>query len=181
MNVRRPFGGEAPTAEAPDPAALAYERGVADGERRAHATLEQRTAELRGEIAASLAALVQHEERREQQTRELLTELALAVASRIVRERVEAGDALAARALAEALEALPTAQPVQARLHPQDLEAVRETLEGELARGRIELVPDETLTPGGCVVRSESGIVDARLETAQGSLRAALEGRPVAS
>ena len=106
-----------------------------------------------------------------------MLDLALAAASRIVRERIEAGDPVAARALREALDALPRATPVKVRLHADDAAAIESALAAEIAAGRITIEPDRGVERGGCLVESSTGIIDATLEVAEAAVRAAAEGR----
>jgi flagellar assembly protein FliH len=54
-----------------------------------------------------------------------------------------------------------------ARLHPRDIETLRELFDGEALRVaalRLEIVPDESLELGGCVIETAAGAFDAKLE-----------------
>jgi type III secretion protein L len=64
------------------------------------------------------------------------------------------------------------------RLNPDDLEPVRRALEknaSELVGSRrVRLAADDAIRPGGCLVETELGIVDARVEQQLRILRGAL-------
>lgn len=69
------------------------------------------------------------------------------------------------------------AQQVTVRLHPGDLAALQAAggMEGALASGaRVQWVADKSIELGGCVVETDGGTLDARLETQVERLRATL-------
>ncbi len=77
--------------------------------------------------------------------------------------------ALGRTVIREALE-LAAGQPhIELHLHPDDLallEQCGETAEGLLAPvGKAKFVPDERLSRGGCLIETQHGVIDARLET----------------
>jgi flagellar assembly protein FliH len=169
-------------AEPPrDPLELAFERGYEqgreEGEQRATAQFESRAAELRLQLSETLKSLGELNEKMTADYRELLLELSLTAASRIARKLIEEGDPVAARALSEALEALPTDDGLRVHLHPDDVEAVERDLESLIRQRRIEIVSDEKVSRGGCIVGGESGTIDATLEAAEATVRAAADGR----
>lgn len=96
-----------------------------------------------------------------------LEKLALAAAEKIIGDelmmRPEAVEAVVARVIAAAGQA----RRLRVRVHPEDLsllEHARQRLiseEGQL----LELIADPEIGRGGCVLESESGEVDGRLET----------------
>ncbi len=60
---------------------------------------------------------------------------------------------------------LPTAaREVRVYLHPQDAAVVREVLAEPTSDRAWNIVEDPTITRGGCVVRSETSQIDARLD-----------------
>jgi flagellar assembly protein FliH len=174
----RPFlesTGSDPIAEA---RACGFAEGVAEGRRQARAELEAVYEAALERLAASLAAVAGVEEALARRHEQRLLEVAVEAASRIVRERIEAGDPVACRALEEAIAALPAPAGWRARLNPSDLETVARELSGEIGRGRIELVPDPGVSRGGVVLESAVGTVDATVETAIASVRRAALGVP---
>lgn len=176
----RPFRVPAAAPAAPDPvaaaAAEAARRGYAEGRAAGEAELAAAIAEFHGRAAAALSRLSDLEAAKVRELEHRLLELALAAASRVVRERIEADDPVAVRALREALDALPASAEVRVRLHPDDAESIGRETESEVARGRIVLVPDPSIARGGCVVESSVGTVDATLGHALESVRSAARG-----
>jgi flagellar assembly protein FliH len=187
-DLPRPFvdplvGGTGEDGEAgADPLEAALERGReegrAEGERRAAEAFERKLEECRDKVSGALKELGELQGNLAREYKSLLVELALEAASRIAREKIEEGDPVAARALEQALKALPSEKTIQARLHPDDIESVRRDLADLITRRKVDLRPDESVSRGGCVVESGSGRIDATLETATEKVRGAAEGRP---
>lgn len=111
-----------------------------------------------------------------QQRRELIDELlpyvvriAVEVARRIVRRELTSDPGQVTRTAQAALEQMLSAAQVVVRVHPLDAQVLRASI-GALTDApdqakALEIVPDGSIDPGGCVVESERGIVDARLRT----------------
>lgn len=86
--------------------------------------------------------------------------------------------ALVGRIVAAALAVVRDQRQVALRVCPAELEGVREQLDGMLSAypgiRRVDLVADGRLKPGGCILESELGIVDASLEVQLANLAGAL-------
>lgn len=108
-----------------------------------------------------------------------LLRLAVAVAEKILRREVARDDEVAVEMAARALAEARQRREVTLRIHPADAEAVRrshERLLSALSRTRVlELREDPAVAPGGALVETEAGIIDARLETQLGAIAAALQ------
>lgn len=111
-----------------------------------------------------------------QQRRELLMELqpyvtriSVEVARRIVQRELRTDPGMVTRVVGAALEQMAAASRVRVRVHPLDARTLRETLQEIVSAPdeaeAIEIVPDGSIEHGGCVVESDRGIVDARLQT----------------
>lgn len=107
-----------------------------------------------------------------------VVELALGVAAKILGREVERGAAV--DIVAQALSAVRRARRVRVRISPLDAESVRARepeLAARLAQGAgLDLCEDPSIARGGCLVETENGVVDARLETQLEALRRALLG-----
>jgi flagellar assembly protein FliH len=98
-----------------------------------------------------------------------LVQLALAVAGKIVEREVRQDPDMVAAIVQSALARVEHAERVTVRLNPADAErlngrhsGVLETLAAGATTVRFEA--DEHIRPGGCLVESDRGDVDARLE-----------------
>jgi flagellar assembly protein FliH len=129
--------------------------------------------------AAQLAAVLQNIDSARQGMQERLAEeileLALDVASQIVRAALKARPELILPLVREAVQALPAVQgePMLV-LHPADADLVREQLAEELERGRWRIATDPGLPAGGCRIDSAGGDVDATLGKRWSRVMAAL-------
>lgn len=103
---------------------------------------------------------------------ENLVALAVAIARHLVDREVASDPEVVERLLRKALEAFPVDQPVQLRVHPDDLALLRELRNERPAAvlGREESdtvwVADPRITRGGCMIEGRERIVDGRIETA---------------
>jgi flagellar assembly protein FliH len=152
------------------------EEGVEEGRRLAHDEASNTIAQMRAELTRALERIAELESELNRRHREKMIELALEAASKIVRARIDAADPIAARALREAVDAMPSGS-IRARLHPDDLEVARDELRELIEREQIELAPDPKVGRGGCVVESRAGVIHATTEIAQDAVYAAAVGR----
>ncbi|MGD9498214.1 MAG: FliH/SctL family protein [Armatimonadota bacterium] len=161
----------------------------ADGARRPEVIVEpsapsevgaEASERIRRVVQAMLAGFAQ-------QRRELLHELhpyvvriAVEVARRIVRRELTTDPGMIARTAEVALEQVTAASRITVRVHPLDAQVLQATISEIISAPDqaeiIEIVPDGTIDPGGCVVESDRGIVDARLRTQFEEMQARLLG-----
>lgn len=133
----------------------------------ARAAQEQRWREEREAIERTLASLLEAARTLEGQHRQRLTEmqrvaveLAVAIASRLIHAKIEAGEFNIQALVQKAVEQLDPRQPVTMRLNPQDLALLQARMGGQpLLHESVEvrLVPDPALGRGDC--RAEAGDV----------------------
>jgi type III secretion protein L len=144
----------------------AREEGFREGLARAAATLASAAAE-RDRRLAGLGREVSA----------LALDIARAVLGREVAERAGIAAELAARALAEARER----REVTLLVNPADAPAVRAAggaLAAILVRAPLAVREDAAVPPGGAIVETEAGRIDARIETQLAHLARALEEAP---
>lgn len=118
-------------------------------------------AQAAAEIEQSRHAWQQHWERQ-------AVDLAAAIASRLCRRELAKQPEIAATWIREALELAAGSAQVTLRLHPQDHATLGERAQGIAKRvaslGAIQIVADDTITPGGCRVDTEFGSLDQQVE-----------------
>jgi flagellar assembly protein FliH len=153
-----------------------HEKGLAEG---VAAGREQGLAEAREEfrhrqegLLSALTGLMKELEGQKgrlfSQAHRDLVRLAVAIAGKVVKREVDQEAGVAEANVREAVALTGAASDVTVRVHPGDLESLS-LLAGEVVDevGRLKhlrLVADETVGRGGCVVSTESGQVDGRLE-----------------
>ncbi|MFO8080014.1 MAG: FliH/SctL family protein [Armatimonadota bacterium] len=110
------------------------------------------------------------------QRRELLSELqpyvvriAVEVARRIVQRELRTDPGMVSRTVGSALEEVATAAETRVRVHPLDAQVLQSTIREIVPTpdeaASLKIIPDGSIERGGCVVESDRGIVDARLQT----------------
>jgi flagellar biosynthesis/type III secretory pathway protein FliH len=154
----------------------AYCRGFADGERNGYEQGERAGNEAARKELASLMRGLKHllEELEGLRRREArgfekeLVELALAVARKVVGREVAAQPEGVAHLLRDALGRIEHAGPLTIRMNPRDLELLTggqaQVLDGLTDSGRVRFEADASLSAGGCVIESDAGDIDARVE-----------------
>ncbi len=158
-----------------------FERGVREGERRAaerHAASHHATVTLLTEIARGLESTWASLHSR---MAEDVAALALSLAEQIVRESFQERRERVVEQVKTALAHVPDAGGITIVVHPLDLpllESAREAIAAD-RKGpvRFEFHGDATISQGGCLVKTETRVVDATLETQLWRLGEALRKR----
>lgn len=161
-----------------------FERGVAEGERRA----AQRDGQDRERERTLVANLTQKMEAAltdlHRSVEAEVVALAFSVASKVVKEAGEQIKELVVAQVRAALVHLPEGGLVHLRVHPRDLptvEAVRQGLKQESERPlTFVCTADPQIAPGGCVVETSSRMIDASLDQQLLRLGEALQEREAA-
>ncbi len=181
----RPFSAP-PSREVPDRETFEreYQRGYADGRRAAAEAAElvrrqtrQQVIEEYDQLTLSIgAAMAGFQERLEQD----LFRFALAVAERIVRREVMMDNATVIRQVKDAIRRVVGVESIRLRVHPRDEEMIRQHRPAIIASvdslRDLVVEPDDTMEPGGCIIDSSSGNVDARISTQIQQIETALFG-----
>jgi len=153
----------------------AFTKGYAQGERagleaggkRAEAML-RRVAQTIEELGGLRQTLIQETERE-------MVQLALTLARRVVHREVTLDPELAAALAHVALERLGTTTPATIRLNPEDYTVVAQDSARWIGQ-TVTVVPDPSISRGGCLVESAFGSVDATIERQFDELSRALFG-----
>lgn len=97
-----------------------------------------------------------------------LAQLALRIAERILRRETQLSPNVVKESAKAALEQVMGQENVVLRVNPDDLKVIREhrvaILEEFDGISHFDVVPDESVGPGGCIAETEHLQVDARLE-----------------
>jgi len=188
--ARRPIVGgvpgqaeaEAKAAAAPPPAPApnveeqvreARQTGYQDGYRNGLAALEsykqtqaaQMAAYMSDHVGVLAADFHQRLESLEQQLAGRIAGVALELARQVVRTELMQRPEVVVEVAEQALAALlASAKQIVLRLHPEDHGLAQAQLTEMLAARGARLVPDLSVTRGGCIVESDIAVVDASVE-----------------
>jgi flagellar assembly protein FliH len=148
-----------------------FDQGRRDGLELAHKEMAddvERLGQLLRDLSAYKARICAEAEAQ-------LLELTLALAEVVIRHEVRCRPETVRETLKAALKMAAENGRLTVRLHPDDLENIRQFLP-ELeqrpgAASRLEFEADSSISKGGCLVETDSGIIDARLEGQLEALR----------
>jgi flagellar assembly protein FliH len=145
--------------------ARGYEEGLAAGQ----AEINRRITELNNRIArldSILGMLAQPLEVLDDEVEQQLTLLALTVGKQMVRRELKTDPAQVIAVIRESVGRLPAAaRDIRVHLHPEDAAVVREHLSTPTSDRAWNIVEDPALSRGGCIVRTDTSQVDARLDS----------------
>jgi flagellar assembly protein FliH len=154
----------------------AYCRGYGDGERIGREQGEKTGAEssaqridpLLTSLEGMLAGLEELRRRTLEELEAEVVQLALAVARKITLREVRLDTDALAGILREALGRVELAEEFTVRMHPDDMARLSELkprlIEDLLAAGRGRFEADPAIVSGGCLIETDRGAIDARLE-----------------
>jgi type III secretion protein L len=171
--------------EARDVIALAQEKArqiLQEAERERNRILEQAREEGRAKGLAEwnqiLAQAAHRSEELAKSWEETMLRLSVRVAEKIIGEQLKLHPDTIAAIVREALSGTRTGKHLVIQVNDAEAQEVRARtarLKESVSAGcDIEIVPSASVAPGGCVIESELGIVDARLETQLKCLEEAL-------
>lgn len=100
--------------------------------------------------------------------------LASGIASRVIRREIKADPQIEVQWIREALELAAGTAELRIVMHPQDYETLKphvETVIGQLARSaHAEVVPDASISIGGCRLETRFGTIDQTIEAQLGRI-----------
>lgn len=150
-----------------------FEKGSAEGAEQGRAQALQENSsnleQMQRSVQEMTGLVVEGHQDVVRQARRDLLALAVAVARRLVKAEVHRDSiGVARRNLEAALELASLKSKVWIHVNPADAAGLKQHL-GSVAglfdhQGDVELLADKSIAPGGAVVRTESGEVDARLD-----------------
>src|SRR5580704_1487408 len=145
--------------------ARGYEAGMA----KAKAEMEGHNNELKARIQ-KLDKLLQFMgrplEELDADVEKMLLQLTLAVGKQLARRELRIDPSQVIAIIRESLQELPTAaREARVLLHPEDAAIVRERLAEPSNERAWTIVEDPTMSRGGCIVKTETSRIDARLES----------------
>lgn len=150
-----------------------YSEGFAKGHEQAalagQQQLDDYIAQQAREVSVRFAGLFERVQSQladqEQQIAHGLLELACEVARQVLRKELSINPNLVQPVIREALSMLLLDnRPATVRLHPVDADVLAGTVREEFAGLALNLVPDASLTPGGCLVECAGAVVDGTVE-----------------
>jgi len=164
--------------EAENLARQARQQGFEAGKREGLEAARLEARRMLEEASAVLAEARREKARRLAGLEADVVRLAVAVARSIIGETVEARPETVLHSLRAAIARLTEEEELVVRVNPRDAglaEAERgRWLAGARAQAKVEIIRDPAVEPGGCVVESQHGVLDASLSERMANLERAL-------
>lgn len=165
--------------EAEARAAEVLERSLASAEETRKRAIDEGRARGLQEWQTRLAELAEARGRLVEETEPRIVELALQLAEKVLRRRLEAEPADLLPVVSESLQVLRGAGgSLVLRVHPGTAPALERSKRELLARDprwrHLDVVADESMDPCGCRIESELGVIDVGVDTQIAALRRAL-------
>jgi flagellar assembly protein FliH len=145
------------------------ELSLSADDERLRREIERARAEERQRVDQFLASLEEQLYHLQRSFEEHVVKCALAVAERIVKREIARDQEFVLTQVREALKRVVGVSRIQLRVHPSDEALLHHRRAGLMEASdslrEIAIEVDETIEPGGCIIESESGSVDAQLST----------------
>ena len=143
-----------------------YQDGYRDGQVALEAFKETFARQMAAQFGALLANLDEQWNGLEQQMALAVTRTAVQLARQVVRHELATRPEIVSRVAQEAVGAIVlSARHLRVRFHPADHQHVLDGSGEALMAREARLVADPGIEPGGCIVDSDLGQVDARIGT----------------
>ncbi len=157
-----------------DAAARGYQEGLARGLAESR---EQWREQLRRVTDLAERAVVDRESLIRSAERQLV-ELALAIAAKIIHREATCDETVVLSTVRAAIERLSATDQVRILVNAEDLAIVEEGMAEVAAAGlgfEYEVVADERVQRGGCILETKAAVIDARIETQLARLTSTFE------
>ncbi len=148
------------------------EKSRREGEIRGFSAGMERASFLLASIESTLAEADRIRENAFLEAEHELVDLAILIARKVIAIACEDSRAVVAQTVSKSLSAISGARPRRLSVSPRDLDAVISLLDAETGARGMRVEADPSIPPGGCVLETEAGWMDARIE----SMLAAVEG-----
>lgn len=156
-----------------------YEEGLQLGREEGLHLYQQAIDSLRDEVQKLVDAILAERQRLWEQMEPQVIDLVLEIARKVLREEIQARREATLSIIKHALRRVADTEHVRIRVHPDDLQITREHREDFLAVcdgvRQIEIVDDQRVGGGGCVIETPNGTIDASLRTQMQTIEKALK------
>ncbi len=155
-----------------------YEEGLQLGREEGLRHYQQAIEALHGEVQKLVDAILAERQRLWEEMEPQVIDLVLEIARKVLREEIQARREATLSIIKHALRRVADTEHVRIRVHPDDLQIARQHREDFLAVcdgvRQIEIVDDQRVGGGGCVIETPGGTIDASLRTQMQSIERSL-------
>ena len=145
--------------------AAARDRGMQEAQSQIETQTATRIEELRAQMTATINQIASLQNEIAARAEVDLVEFALEIAKKIVGREVTIDREIAVALVKVSLKKLHDRSIAEVHLHPEDYEYVQAHREKLGFKGTLDLVADSSISLGGCLIHTETGDIDARIES----------------
>jgi len=153
----------------------AYEKGKEESTSAAEEKISEKVAQL----ASIIESLKEERQSLLREAETAVVDLSLSIARKFVNTAAVMNSDLIKRTIKSAVKMVTEKDKVVIRINPEDLEEVRAHLDDIIfigdGIGKLQIRPDKKVDRGGCVVETEAGNIDARIESRFAEIEKALK------
>ncbi|HRH41971.1 MAG TPA: FliH/SctL family protein [Pyrinomonadaceae bacterium] len=146
-------------------AQVAHDKAVHEVQQKFEAEVAEKVTEIRNQLVETISEISNLANVITNRVEPQLIELALQIAKKIVGREVTIDREIALTLVKVSLGKLHTRSIAEVHLNPADFAFVQTHQEKLNFRGSLELVEDKSISVGGCLVHTETGDIDARIES----------------
>lgn len=154
----------------------ARERGLAEGIRSSEESYRAKI----GRVDSLSSQLQEEREGFFDRVEPELVRLAVSIAEKILDQELELRPELVVDMVRSAMKRLRDREELRVSVNPRDFEQVRSARDDLISAvdgvRKLEVIEDRRVDPGGCVIESQNGTLDARVGTQMEEIARALEG-----
>ena len=147
----------------------AYETGFKNGQSQGKEKSVEELQDLLSYIKDLGQAIASAQEESIVSAKESIGKLALAVAGKIVKREIQINKDVVLGIVSESLEAIKGVKDIKVRVSAEDIDNVKEhksiLLQAADNIPDFELIEDPRIEQGGCIIETEFGILDARIDS----------------
>ncbi len=147
----------------------AYAKGFADGQTSAVQEEQEKLTAVLNDFQSVFLNFEEIKKENCKQAEVNAVKIAMAIAKKIVLGEVSTNEDMVIKIVNQVMDKIMGEEQVKIKIHPDDLQVIKmcETDNAELILNRKSILfqEDPKITRGGCVVETDSGNIDARLES----------------
>jgi len=154
-------------------------KGQADGQAQALAQFEQERALYRADIEDFIAHIEAERVKTWHEMEPLMIRMVFELSAKVIKQEIEVNRDVTLSLVRNALRRVVDSTTLRIRVHGDDLETVRTNRADLLTlvdgANHVEIIEDRRVSLGGCIIETNAGSIDARIETQLDSVSDALE------
>lgn len=156
-----------------------YRRGYQDGEKEGRKQEQELLDGLKKNLARTVQEILDYKNELLKQAETTIVKMAFSFARNITAQEIQSNPEIVQNQVKKALEYVVGEGKLIFHVHPDDVpqfdSVKREKFIPEVYLSAVEVIPDESITPGGCLLTTNSGVVDATIEVQIAELEKAIQ------